>query len=296
MRVVRTRKVRALTEKYYGRVARLFVLKTADAAPGQSSAAVRSAAMMLRQAADEAIASGLSRRTRLRSSTSRLVGEGRPALPAAAQPPGRRLPPRRRPRGRDARARLRALPHRRLSCRPGQRTVTMPRWWPTGGLWRHGDFLKLWSAETISQFGSQVSTTSQSRSSRFSCSTRPRSRLPRSGRSSSCRSSSSRCRLASGSTAGRGARSSSSVTSGGLPSSLTIPHRVRRGRSDAGPALRRRFPRAASSRSSSTSPTVVPALARRPRRRSSRATRSSRSAALLPRSPGQDSAGSSWRS
>ncbi|MDP8910597.1 MAG: MFS transporter [Actinomycetota bacterium] len=25
-----------------------------------------------------------------------------------------------------------------------------------GGLWRHGDFLKLWSAETISQFGTQV--------------------------------------------------------------------------------------------------------------------------------------------
>jgi MFS family permease len=29
--------------------------------------------------------------------------------------------------------------------------------WPRGGLWRHRDFLKLWSAETISQFGSQVS-------------------------------------------------------------------------------------------------------------------------------------------
>ena len=28
--------------------------------------------------------------------------------------------------------------------------------WPQGGLWRHGDFLKLWSAETISQFGSQA--------------------------------------------------------------------------------------------------------------------------------------------
>ena len=28
--------------------------------------------------------------------------------------------------------------------------------WPRGGLWRHGDFLKLWSAETISMFGSQV--------------------------------------------------------------------------------------------------------------------------------------------
>ena len=30
------------------------------------------------------------------------------------------------------------------------------RAWPTGGLWRHADFLKLWSAETVSQFGSQV--------------------------------------------------------------------------------------------------------------------------------------------
>ncbi len=28
---------------------------------------------------------------------------------------------------------------------------------PRGGLWAHGDFLKLWSAETISQFGTQVS-------------------------------------------------------------------------------------------------------------------------------------------
>jgi MFS family permease len=31
------------------------------------------------------------------------------------------------------------------------------RLWPTGGLWRHGDFLKLWSAETVSQFGTQIS-------------------------------------------------------------------------------------------------------------------------------------------
>ncbi len=29
--------------------------------------------------------------------------------------------------------------------------------WPTGGLWRHRDFLKLWSAETISQFGTNIS-------------------------------------------------------------------------------------------------------------------------------------------
>ena len=31
------------------------------------------------------------------------------------------------------------------------------RAWPQGGLWRHRDFLRLWSAETISQFGSQIS-------------------------------------------------------------------------------------------------------------------------------------------
>jgi MFS family permease len=29
--------------------------------------------------------------------------------------------------------------------------------WPKGGLWRHPDFLKLWSAETVSQLASQVS-------------------------------------------------------------------------------------------------------------------------------------------
>ena len=29
--------------------------------------------------------------------------------------------------------------------------------WPRGALWRHGDFLRLWAAETISQFGSQIS-------------------------------------------------------------------------------------------------------------------------------------------
>jgi DNA-binding transcriptional ArsR family regulator len=55
--VVRTRKVRALTEKYYGRVARLFVLKGTDSAPDDLRGGAITA-MMLRQAADEAIASG----------------------------------------------------------------------------------------------------------------------------------------------------------------------------------------------------------------------------------------------
>jgi MFS family permease len=42
--------------------------------------------------------------------------------------------------------------HRRPS-----RPVPSLHFWPRGGLWRDHDFLKLWSAETISQFGTQVS-------------------------------------------------------------------------------------------------------------------------------------------
>jgi hypothetical protein len=56
VRVVRTRKVRALTEMYYGRVARLFVLKSDDSLPDELKGGAL-AAMMLRQAADELIAS-----------------------------------------------------------------------------------------------------------------------------------------------------------------------------------------------------------------------------------------------
>jgi DNA-binding transcriptional ArsR family regulator len=56
IRVVRTRKVRALTERYYGRVARLFVLKAADSGAEDLRGGALSA-MMLRQAAEEAVAS-----------------------------------------------------------------------------------------------------------------------------------------------------------------------------------------------------------------------------------------------
>jgi MFS family permease len=31
------------------------------------------------------------------------------------------------------------------------------RRWPSGGLWRHADFLRLWAAQTVSQVGSQIS-------------------------------------------------------------------------------------------------------------------------------------------
>jgi len=57
VRVVRTRKVRALTEKFYGRVARLFVLKTDETLPEELQSGGL-AALMLRQAADEVQASG----------------------------------------------------------------------------------------------------------------------------------------------------------------------------------------------------------------------------------------------
>jgi DNA-binding transcriptional ArsR family regulator len=58
VRVVRTRKVRALTEKYYGRVARLFVLKSADETHPDEIRGGAITAMMLRQGADEAMAAG----------------------------------------------------------------------------------------------------------------------------------------------------------------------------------------------------------------------------------------------
>lgn len=57
IRVVRTRKVRALTERYYGRVARLYVLKSDESTPEELRGGALSA-LMLRHAADELIASG----------------------------------------------------------------------------------------------------------------------------------------------------------------------------------------------------------------------------------------------
>lgn len=56
IRVVRTRKVRAVTEHYYGRVARLFVLKGDEDRPGGVGPGAL-AAVLLRQAADEILAS-----------------------------------------------------------------------------------------------------------------------------------------------------------------------------------------------------------------------------------------------
>jgi DNA-binding transcriptional ArsR family regulator len=57
VRVVRTRQVRALTEKFYGRVARLFVLRGDESMPKELRRGTLSA-LMLRQAADELLMSG----------------------------------------------------------------------------------------------------------------------------------------------------------------------------------------------------------------------------------------------
>jgi DNA-binding transcriptional ArsR family regulator len=54
IRVVRTRKVRALTEKFYGRVAKLFVLRSDESLPDELTGVL--GAVMLRYAADEALA------------------------------------------------------------------------------------------------------------------------------------------------------------------------------------------------------------------------------------------------
>ena len=60
IRVVATRQIRAVTEKYYGRVAKLFVLKTDEADEGLVSEGAF-AAVMLRQAAEEILPAGLER-------------------------------------------------------------------------------------------------------------------------------------------------------------------------------------------------------------------------------------------
>jgi DNA-binding transcriptional ArsR family regulator len=61
IRVVRTRKVRALTERYYGRTARLFIFKGSDDADGEDVRNV--AAASLRSAAEEILPGELDDRT-----------------------------------------------------------------------------------------------------------------------------------------------------------------------------------------------------------------------------------------
>jgi hypothetical protein len=72
IQIVRTRQVRALTEKYYGRVARLFELKGVDDDAEDLRAGAISA-MMLRQVAEEAAASGTDEKGRTGVGRARLT-------------------------------------------------------------------------------------------------------------------------------------------------------------------------------------------------------------------------------
>ena len=96
------------------------------------------------------------------------------AVPQRQLPDRRRVPqPRRRRRARAAR-RVARQPRRSAAraaqglARAGERAgwcIERPRWtarragWPRGGLWRHRDFLLLWSAQGISAVGSRITRT-----------------------------------------------------------------------------------------------------------------------------------------
>ena len=138
--VVRTRKVRAMTEKFYGRTARLFLFQTEDPADARAIGTA-----MLRQAASELERSHEGSGVRPHEGVAREEGPAPPR--AAAQAPDGGLP-RRGDAGR------RAVRARHGAC-TGVPMSRLRR--PTGGLWSHPDFLKLWTGQSISELGSQVS-------------------------------------------------------------------------------------------------------------------------------------------
>ena len=143
--VVRTRQVRAVTEKYYGRTARLFLFKSADS----DGADVRNvAAAALRRVAEEMLPLREDEPTTFGAVTARLADADARRLTRRLKKlmDDFRAADSRRRRG--VRPRGRALPAgaRCVGCaaRPAGSGVTR-------------DFLKLWTGQTISEFGSQVS-------------------------------------------------------------------------------------------------------------------------------------------
>ena len=137
--VVRTRRVRAVTEKYYGRVARLFLYKSGDERDDELVHGIGAMSLRLPQARSP---------QRRRSRCTRCCASGSSA--AAAKRFNRRLD---------------KLVDDVAGCRDVRRRALGPRGRPLpvaeslmrrpGGLWRHRDFRNLWTAETISVFGSQ---------------------------------------------------------------------------------------------------------------------------------------------
>ena len=167
--------------------------------------------------------------------------------------------------------------------------------WPTGGLWRHGDFLKLWSAETISQFGSQVGGLAlPARRDPRARRERLRGRSAQDGRVPAVHPvHAARRRL------GRSSAAAADPDRGRLWRAallLTIPMAYVADALTLGQLFVGRLLRRGSSRSSSTSPTSRTSRRSSSATRSSKATRSSRSAARPPRSAAPASEACSCRS
>ena len=142
IRVVRTRKVRALTESFYGRTAHLFLFQIRGR--GRRPRARRERPPPGRRPRSGArreiggfghAKARLDRRTRagFERRLKRLLDDFR-----AADVPGRR-------------ALTRSLGA--LYAPAAMRSLRRP----SGGLWAHADFLKLWTGQSISELGSQVS-------------------------------------------------------------------------------------------------------------------------------------------
>ena len=141
IRVVRTRKVRAVTEKFYGRTARLFLYQAED--PPRRP---RDLVDVLR---------------------TRPARSSAPRSPQASVSSGRGSP--KKDVARFERRAKKLMDDFRAADTPGGRSwsdwprasgaqrQTMRRLAPSGALWQHPDFLKLWAGQTISEFGSQVS-------------------------------------------------------------------------------------------------------------------------------------------
>ena len=172
------------------------------------------------------------------------------------------------------------------------RAATMRRFWPTGEPLAPRRLPKLWSAETVSQFGMQVSQLAIPLvavivldASAFEVARSAIGRVPPVHPLHAARQ-------ASGST---GLRRRPILIVGRLrPCGASRERSRSRTRADAltlGAALRRRLPRRTSARSSSTSPTSRTCRRSSSASRSSRATRSSRSAARRPRIAGPGFAG-----
>ena len=149
VRVVRTRQVRALTEKFYGRVARLFELKGVDSEADLRAGAI-SAMMLPRSRGGSCL--GHRREGQNRVGRARLTRRTRPASSVGLHVSRTTFGmPRTRTESCTSSRSHSSAPRSRCRLAMPMRSL-----WPTGGLWRYSDFLKLWSAETISQFGSQV--------------------------------------------------------------------------------------------------------------------------------------------